>query len=72
MVTNNAADGILNEDPNEIKVAIAYMNNFSFSCVNRNAGSGLWPNPFVVHITTNASEFTWFADISTALHPPHV
>jgi anaerobic selenocysteine-containing dehydrogenase len=32
VVTNNAADGILAEDPNEIKVAIAYMNNFAFSC----------------------------------------
>ena len=31
VVTNNAADGIINEDPNEIKVAIGYMNNFAFS-----------------------------------------
>jgi hypothetical protein len=32
VVTNNAAEGILNEDPYDIKVAIGYMNNFAFSC----------------------------------------
>ena len=32
VITNNAADGILNDDPYEIKVAIGYMNNFPFSC----------------------------------------
>ena len=64
VVTNNAAEGILNEDPNEIKVAIAYMNNFAFSCT----GSERWERalsklPFFVHITTHAAETTWFADI---------
>ncbi|MCQ9205928.1 MAG: molybdopterin-dependent oxidoreductase [Omnitrophica bacterium] len=64
VVTNNAAQGILDEDPNEIKVAIAYMNNFTFSC----PGSERWEKalskiPFLVHITTNASEFSWFSDI---------
>jgi anaerobic selenocysteine-containing dehydrogenase len=64
VVTNNAADGILAEDPNEIKVAIAYMNNFAFSCPQ----SERWERamskiPFTVHITTNAAELTWFADI---------
>ncbi len=64
VVTNNAAEGILNEDPNEIKMAMAYMNNFAFSC----PGGERWEKalskiPFTVHITTNAAEFTWFADI---------
>ncbi|MBU4342444.1 MAG: molybdopterin-dependent oxidoreductase [Candidatus Omnitrophica bacterium] len=65
VVTNRAADGILNEDPSEIKVAIGYMNNFAFSC----PGSERWEKalskiPFLVHITTHAAEFTWFSDIA--------
>ncbi|UCG05910.1 MAG: molybdopterin-dependent oxidoreductase [Desulfobacterales bacterium] len=64
VVTNNAAEGILNEDPNEIKVAIAYMNNFTFSCGQPERWErALSKIPFLVHITTNASEFSWFADI---------
>ncbi|GAB4545472.1 MAG: molybdopterin-dependent oxidoreductase [Anaerolineae bacterium] len=64
VVTNNAADGIINEDPNEIKVAIAYMNNFTFSAPQTERWyRALSKIPFLVHITTNASEFTWFADI---------
>ncbi len=64
VVTNNAADGILNEDPNEIKVAIAYMNNFTFSAPQTERWyRAMSKIPFVAHITTNASEFTWFADI---------
>ncbi len=64
VVTNNAAEGILNEDPNEIKVAIAYMNNFNFSAPQTERWHrALAKIPFLVHITTNASEFSWFADI---------
>jgi len=64
VVTNNAADGILSEDPNDIKVAIAYMNNFSFSCCQPERWErALSKIPFVVHLTTNASEFSWFSDI---------
>jgi anaerobic selenocysteine-containing dehydrogenase len=64
VVTNNAADGILNADPNEIKMAIAYMNNFTFSCPQPERWErALSKIPFLVHITTNASEFSWFADI---------
>jgi anaerobic selenocysteine-containing dehydrogenase len=64
VVTNNAADGILNDDPNEIKVAIGYMNNFAFSCPQPERWErALAKIPFLVHITTNASEFSWFADI---------
>lgn len=64
VITNNAADGILNEDPNEIKMAIAYMNNFTFSCPQPERWErALSKIPFLVHLTTNASEFSWFADI---------
>ena len=64
VVTNNAADGILNSDPMEIKVAIGYMNNFAFSCGQPERWErALSKIPFLVHITTNASEFSWFSDI---------
>lgn len=64
VVTNNAAEGIINEDPYEIKVAIAYMNNFAFSAPQSERWvRALSKIPFFVHITTNASETTWFADI---------
>ncbi len=64
VVTNYTADGILNEDPYDIKLIIAYMSNFAFSAT----GADRWYKaftkvPFSVHITTNASETTWFADI---------
>ncbi|RJQ70816.1 MAG: dehydrogenase, partial [Desulfobacteraceae bacterium] len=64
VITNNAADGILNEDPYKIKMAIAYMNNFTFSCGQPERWErALSKIPFLVHITTNASEFSWFSDI---------
>ena len=64
VVTNNTADAILDEDPYEIKVAIANWANFAFSC----SGSERWEKalskiPFFAHITTNASEMSHFADI---------
>lgn len=64
VVTNNSADAILNEDPYEIKVAIANWANFAFSC----SGSERWEKaltklPFFVHITTHASEMSHFADV---------
>jgi anaerobic selenocysteine-containing dehydrogenase len=64
VVTNNTADAILAEDPYPIKVAIANWSNFAFSC----SGTNRWEDalskiPFFVHITTNASETTHFADI---------
>ncbi len=64
VVTNNAATGILEEDPYDIKLAIGYMCNFPFSCT----GARRWERamrkiPFFVHLTTNASEMTMFADI---------
>ena len=64
VVTNNAADGILQEDPNEIKVLLSYWNNFAFS----NPESQRWEDalakiPFHATIETHASETAWFADI---------
>jgi len=64
VVTNNAAAGILADDPHEIKVLIGYMANFAFSC----PGTDRWEEalakiPFSVNISTHASEITWFADI---------
>lgn len=64
VVTNRAADGILDENPNEIKVAIGYWNNFPFSCT----GATRWEKaltklPFFAHIVTNPSEMSQFADI---------
>jgi anaerobic selenocysteine-containing dehydrogenase len=64
VVTNNAADAILTENPYDIKVAIAYWSNFAFSC----SGTDRWEKalaklPFLVHVTTNASETTHFADV---------
>jgi len=65
VVTNHLADGIINEKPNEVKVAIGYMNNFPFSCPETSRWhKALGKIPFTVHITTNASEFTWYADIA--------
>jgi anaerobic selenocysteine-containing dehydrogenase len=64
VLTNHAADGILQADPYDIKVAIAYMNNFTFSCTQPERWErALSKIPFLVHITTNASEFSWFSDI---------
>jgi anaerobic selenocysteine-containing dehydrogenase len=64
VVTNNAADGMLDEDPYDIKMAIGYMNNFAFSCT----GAQRWEKameklPFFVHLTTHAAEMTQYADI---------
>jgi anaerobic selenocysteine-containing dehydrogenase len=64
VVLNAVADSILKEDPYQIKMVIGYMNNFVFSCT----GAERWEKamekvPFTAHITTNASEFTQYADI---------
>ncbi|MBF0353527.1 MAG: molybdopterin-dependent oxidoreductase [SAR324 cluster bacterium] len=64
VVTNNVADAILQENPYDIKVAIGYWNNFTFSC----SGAERWEKamsklPFFAHITTHASEMSHFADI---------
>lgn len=64
VVTNNAADGILSEDPYKVRVVIGYWNNFTYSCT----GAERWEKamskvPFFAHITTNYSEMSHFADL---------
>jgi anaerobic selenocysteine-containing dehydrogenase len=64
VVTNNAADGIINSDPYDIKLAICYMNNFAFSCPQTERWERAMAKiPFSVHVTTHASELTHFVDI---------
>jgi len=63
VVTNYVATGIL-KDPGACKMMICTWNNFNFSCT----GAQRWDKamatvPFFVHMVTNASEMTQFADI---------
>jgi anaerobic selenocysteine-containing dehydrogenase len=63
VVTNNVANGLL-KNPESIKVFISTWSNFNFSC----QGAHRWDQamakiPFFVHMVTNASEMTQFADI---------
>ncbi|MEK6698954.1 MAG: molybdopterin-dependent oxidoreductase [Nitrospirota bacterium] len=63
VVTNNVANGLL-KDPGAIKVFLSTWNNFVFSCT----GAQRWEKalskiPFFVHMVTNASEMTQYADI---------
>jgi anaerobic selenocysteine-containing dehydrogenase len=63
VVTNNVANGML-KDPGAAKVFIASWANFNFSCT----GAERWDKamaavPFFVHMVTNPSEMTQFADI---------
>ncbi len=64
VVTNNVADAMLAQDPYDLKVVIAYWANFAFSC----SGTSRWEEalsklPFFAHITTHASETSYFADL---------
>lgn len=64
VVTNNVPNALLSADPYEIKVAIGYWCNFPFSGTQpQRWWDALSQLPFFVHITTNASEMTQFADI---------
>lgn len=63
VVTNNVANGIL-RNPGAVKVFMSTWNNFNFSCT----GADRWDKamaqvPFFVHLVTNPSEMTQFADI---------
>ncbi|HBA89547.1 MAG TPA: dehydrogenase [Geobacter sp.] len=63
VVTNNVANGLL-KHPEAIKVFLSTWSNFNFSCT----GAQRWDKamakiPFFVHMVTNASEMTQFADI---------
>lgn len=64
VVTNNVANAILQNDPYDIKVCIGYWCNFNFSGTQgQRWDEALKKIPFFVHITTNASEMTHYADI---------
>lgn len=63
VVTNNVANGML-KNPEAIKVLLASWNNFNFSCT----GAHRWDEamakvPFFVHMVTNPSEMSQFADL---------
>jgi len=63
VVTNNVANGLL-KNPDAIKVFISTWSNFNFSAT----GAQRWDKamakiPFFVHMVTNASEMSQFADI---------
>jgi anaerobic selenocysteine-containing dehydrogenase len=63
VVTNNIANGML-KDPGACKVLMASWANFNFSCT----GADRWDQamakvPFFVHMVTDPSEMTQFADI---------
>ena len=63
VVTNAVADGIL-KDPAACQVLLSSWSNFNFSCT----GAQRWDKalakvPFFVHMVTNASEMTQFADV---------
>jgi len=63
VVTNNVANGLL-KDPGAVKVFLSSWANFNFSCT----GADRWDKamakvPFFVHMVTNPSEMTQFADI---------
>ncbi len=63
VVTNNVANGML-KNPDAIKVLLSSWTNFNFSC----SGAHRWDEamakvPFFVHMVTNASEMSQFADV---------
>lgn len=63
VVTNAVADGML-KDPAGCQIMLSSWTNFNFSCT----GAQRWDKamaavPFFVHMVTNASEMTQFADI---------
>jgi len=63
VVTNNIASGML-KDPGAIKVLLSSWSNFNFSCTNpARWDKALAQVPFFVHMVTNASEMTQFADV---------
>ncbi|MBI4204445.1 MAG: molybdopterin-dependent oxidoreductase, partial [Betaproteobacteria bacterium] len=63
VVTNNVANGML-KDPGAVKVLLASWNNFCFSTTDPSRwDKALAAVPFFVHMVTNASEMTQFADV---------
>jgi anaerobic selenocysteine-containing dehydrogenase len=63
VVTNNIANGML-KDPGAVKVLMSSWTNFNFSCTGAQRwDQALAKTPFFVHMVTNASEMTQFADV---------
>jgi anaerobic selenocysteine-containing dehydrogenase len=63
VVTNNVANGIL-KDPGAVKVFLSSWSNFNFSCTGADRWDAAMAKvPFFVHMVTNPSEMTQFADI---------
>lgn len=63
VVTNNIANGML-KDPGAVKMLISSWSNFNFSCTDPSRWDrALAAVPFFVHMVTNASEMTQFADV---------
>ncbi len=64
VVANRMADAILSEDPYELKVVLAYWNNFAYA----NPGTQRWEDAlskldFLAHAVTMYSEMSHFADV---------
>src|SRR3970282_1922673 len=63
VVTNNVANGML-KDPGAVKVLLSSWSNFNFSATDPSRwDKALAKVPFFVHMVTNASEMTQFADV---------
>ncbi|NJD88468.1 MAG: twin-arginine translocation signal domain-containing protein [Betaproteobacteria bacterium] len=63
VVTNNIANGML-KDPGAVKVLMSTWSNFNFSCTDpKRWDTALSKVPFFVHLVTNPSEMTQFADV---------
>ncbi len=63
VVTNNIANAML-KDPDAVKVLISSWSNFNFSATDpARWDKALSKVPFFVHMVTNASEMTQFADV---------
>ena len=63
VVANNIANTML-KDPEAVKVLISSWSNFNFSCTDPTRwDKALSKLPFFVHMVTNASEMTQFADV---------
>ncbi len=63
VVTNRVADAILSSDPYQLKVVLAYWNNYNYACPETDRWDRAMEIPFLVHMVTNYAEMSHFADI---------
>lgn len=63
VVTNNIADNIIAGKPYPVEVVIAHHSNFAFSAPNTERWWKAFEKVWLVHLTTNISETTLFADL---------